>query len=196
VTHLAIVDLDMAKNSRSGRVFLDRDQLDNQTVAELKAKLEECFVESDDEERMGLIENLIDRHDVLQVVVFPGEQSPPEYHAYLRTPGAPDERLFACVLAPEPIIRQLVERGTGVVFETATFQGMQGDTTPIAMQAAVESWARRVWPGHELPRFEVLPWPIENVHTTAEGQLRAQESPRGAPVKVDRKEEDPSRKAG
>jgi hypothetical protein len=190
------MDLDLASSARSGRAFLDREKLNELTVADLRAKLEECFVESDDEERMGMIESLLDQQDVVQVVVFPGEQSPPEYHAYLRRPEAPNERLFACVLAPEPFIRKLVEHGTPVVFETATFQGMHGDTTPGAMQSAMDRWARRVWPGRKLPRFEVLPWPIEGVHRTAEDQAGAEEPPVGAPATLDRQEEDPHRKAG
>jgi hypothetical protein len=49
------------------------------------------------------------------------------------------------------------------VFESLTLQAMAADTEARRMVVALEAWARRVWPGMRLPRFELSPWPIGEV---------------------------------
>lgn len=178
MTRLAVIDLEVEKGGRSGRVFLERDLLERVTIAELEAELARQFIDPDDEDRMRLIEELLRQHETVQVAVFPGEESPPEYHAYVKDPGNPSSRWFACVLAPNPILYELVAEPPHALFETATFQVMAAEASPASMLAAIESWAKRVWPLLTLPKFEVLPWPVEEVHVE---QLPLPDHPKGTP---------------
>lgn len=161
---LAVIDLEIPESGRKGRAFLERELLRTTTLHDLDQSFARGFVEVDDAPRMPLIEQLLRRSDVVQVAVHPGQSSPPEYHAYLRDPASPETRLFACVLAPLPVILELLTEPPHVLFETASFQAVLGDVTPTSMVAALEAWGQRVWPELELPKFEVRPWPSEEVH--------------------------------
>lgn len=161
---MAVIDLAVPGSDRSGRVYLDRDLLAQVTVPQLEEHLRDRFIDSEDDDRMELIETLLRQQPALDVAVFPGEESPPVYHAYIKDPVDPDARLFACVLAPEPVVQAMVDASHQPAFETATFQVLP-DTTPGAMRTALEIWARRVWPGLALPELAVRPWPIQDVHS-------------------------------
>jgi hypothetical protein len=178
MNQIAVIELKAPTDGRFGRVFLDRKMLEQVRLTELELELEANFVDPEDKARMGLIESFLDTYQSLQISIFPGEQAPPEFHAYFRDPKDPESRLFACVLVPEPIVRKLLEAPPHMVFETETFQVMGGDTSPASLQAAFESWARRVWPNRELPRFQVLPWPVEEVHSQPPVPSR---QPKGVP---------------
>lgn len=180
MTRMAVIDLMVAGSDRSGRVYLDRDLLTQVTVAQLEEHLSRRFIDSEDNERMALIEALLRQKAALDVAVFPGEESPPVYHAYIKVPGDPDARLFACVLVPEPVVKAMVDESHQPSFETATFQVMPGDTTPTAMRNALEGWVRRVWPELPLPELTIRPWPIEEVHS------RLPNSPTASPAFVPR----------
>lgn len=180
MTRLAIIDLDVPGSERRGRVFLQRSLLGTTSVESLERELATRFVEDEDEPRMRLLEPLLRDNDVVQVTIHPGETSPPEYHAYLRDPLTPDAPIFACVLAPIPVIAQLLGEAPHRLFETATFQAIEGDGTAASMVAALESWGGRVWPGLKLPRFDVVPWPVESIPITP-GVVAMAGAPKKAP---------------
>jgi len=178
MTQIAVIELRAPSDGRSGRVFLDRKLLERFKLEDLEREFEAAFIDPEDEARMDLIEALLNAEQPLQVSIFPGEQSPPEFHAYFRDPNDPESRLFACVLVSEPIVRKLLEAPPHMVFETETFQIMGSDTTSASLQSAFEAWAGRLWPDRTLPKFEILPWPIEEVH----GQPPTPpDRPKGAP---------------
>jgi hypothetical protein len=179
MTPLAVIDLDIPESGCTGRAFLERDLLQTTTLEELQRAFARSFVDAEDEPRMHLIEQLLRKARVVRVSVHPGESSPPEYHAYLNDPATPETRLFACVLAPLSVIRELLSEPPHVLFETATFQAMLGDVTPSSMVTALEAWGRRVWPELELPKLDVRPWPIEQVHGPTLGAAAGE--PRKAP---------------
>lgn len=160
----AIVDLDVRGSDQKGRVFLSKELLQSVTVDQLEAELSRRFIESDDRARMERIERLLRDNETLVVSVHPGETSPPEYHAFLRDPLDPDAPLFACVLAPSAVVARHLEEPPHLVFETATYQAMETDSSVPSMRTALEHWVRRVWPGVASPSFEVKPWPIEEIH--------------------------------
>lgn len=163
MTPLAVIDLGVTESGHKGRAFLERELLRTTTLDDLERVFSASFVQPDDEARMRLIEQLFEKSDTVRVSVHPGESSPPEYHAYLCDPSTPEARLFACVLAPLPVIRELLAEPPHVLFETATFQAMLGDVNPTSMAHALEAWASRVWPDVNLPQFDVRPWPAEEV---------------------------------
>lgn len=182
MTRLAIIDLDVDASGRTGRAFLDRELLKTITTDELERNLADAFVQPEDEARMQLLERLLSENQVVQVSIHPGELSPPEYHVYLSNPHDPKVPLFACVLAPLPVISQLLEEPPFLLFETATFQALFGDSTHASMVAAVEAWARRVWPGLKLPRFDVRPWPLQHVPEAVDLPKKGPRKPLGAPT--------------
>jgi len=190
-----MIELSLPERHRAGRVFLEANLLPTVSLMELTRQLDQTFIEEEDQERMDLLERLLLNHESLQVTVFPGEETPPVYHAYIRDPLDTEAQLFACVLAPKPVISSLIASEPHVVFETATFQALDGDSSPATLQRGIEAWAGRVWPDLELPRLEVVPWPIEEVHIQAL-QLDQLNLPQGAPMKLARREENPERKAG
>lgn len=187
MTRMAVVELAVPGSEHSGRVYLEAALLDQVTVAQLEEHLHARFIEPEDVERLGLIEALLRDHRSLEVVVFPGEESPPVYHAYVKVPFEPDTRLFACVLAPEPVVKEMVRESREPVFETATFQVMPADTTPTSMRNALTSWSRRVWPALQPPELTVRPWPIEDVHAGLSPSPDAPKGfiPRNAPALLD-----------
>lgn len=105
---MAIIDLAGPGSGQSGRAFLDRDLLAQVTVPQLEEHLRDRFMAREDNERMALIEALLRQQRALEVAVFPGEEPHPAYHAYVKDPVDPDTRLFACVLAPEPVVHAMV----------------------------------------------------------------------------------------
>lgn len=151
MTRLAVIDFDIPPSGRKGRAILERELLRTTTLDELEQAFANGFVQEEDEPRMRLIERLLQASSVVPVSVHPGMGSPPEYHAFLHDPASPETRLFACVLAPLPVILELLTESPHVLFETATFQALLGDVTPASMVAALDAWARRLWPELEPP---------------------------------------------
>ncbi len=188
MTRLATIELEDPTTGQGGRVFLDRELLYTTTVEALEQEFVGAFVEPDDEPRMALLQQLFSRNESVLITVHPGENKPPEYHAFLKDPGNPNVPIFACVLAPMPVIVELVGRAPHVVFETAAFQAMAAETEPARMLAALEAWARRVWPTLRLPRFELSPWPVEEIAATPIPMplVAARRAPIGAPAFLDR----------
>jgi hypothetical protein len=184
---MAVIDLAVPGSDRAGRVYLDRDLLTQVTVSQLERHLRDHFIDPEDTDRMSLIEALLRQQETLDVAVFPGEESPPVYYAYIKDPGDPDTRLFACVLAPEPVVNAMIDQSHQPTFETATFQVMSADTAPADMRRALETWARRVWPELRLPALTVRPWPIEEVHSRPPPSPAASPAfvPRNAPALLD-----------
>lgn len=167
MTRLATIELEVPATGQGGRVFLDRELLGRTTVEALETEFAAGFVESDDEVRMALIQQLFSENQSVRVTVHPGENTPPEYHAFLTDPRNPDVPLFACVLVPMPVVSKLVSAAPYVVFESLTLQAMAADTEPRRMVVALEAWARRVWPQMRLPRFELSPWPVWEVSVSS-----------------------------
>ena len=90
---------------------------------------------------------------------YPGETPPQELHIYLRASEVSEEPIFACVLAPPAVVRELASRPPHAVMETASFQVMDGDVTNAAVTAAVEAWVQRLWPAIRVPTLRLSPWP-------------------------------------
>jgi hypothetical protein len=181
---LATIELDVPGSNRKGRAFLDTELLRRTTIDELERELAVRFIEPDDEPRMQSIERLLRQGEVVQVAIHPGETVPPEYHAYLRDPSSPETPLFACVLAPRAVVLELLVDPPHVLFETATFQAMPDDGSPSAMLAALATWCRRVWPSIDVPRFDVMPWPVEELesHAAIARGRESKRAPLGAPL--------------
>src|SRR5690606_11050536 len=131
------------------------------SIAELEQMLADCFLDDAGRKRVARLEDIAREYKELRLSVHPGETTPPEYHVYVTDPASPEARLFACVLAPDPVIAQMLEEEPGPLFETATFQGMGTDTGPAGVQLALEAWMRRLWPDLELPQLVVIPLPIQ-----------------------------------
>jgi hypothetical protein len=163
-----MIELELPSSGRRGRAFLDRDLLNSNTIAVLERDLAENFVQPEDVVRTQLLERLLGESELVHVSIHPGELSPPEYHVYFRDQQAPETPLFGCILAPLPVISEMLAEPPHILLETATFQAMLGDNTPAAMIAALEDWSRRVWPQMKVPRFDVRPWPVETVPDTIE----------------------------
>lgn len=165
MTRIATIQLSAPGGTGTARAFLPTEQLHRYALADLEHMLAACFEEDADRKRLERIEELARVDKLVRFSVHPGETSPPEYHVYVTDPADPEARLFACVLAPEPVIAQMVEEEPGPLFEVATFQGMGTDTWTAAIQLALEAWMRRLWPDLDLPQLVVLPWPIQEVHS-------------------------------
>jgi hypothetical protein len=186
MTPLATIELQLPGSERSGRAFLQRSVLPTVTVEALERRLAEVFLEPEDAPRLDRIERVLRGSDVVQVAVYPGESPPPEYHAYLRDPASPEEPLFACVLATPPVLSELLAEPPHILFETATFQAMSADSSPAGMLAAFEAWVGRLWPALLMPRVELRPWPVEQVHSQRPAAPIAggRVVPRGAPSRL------------
>lgn len=165
--NLVTIELDVPGSSRRGRVFFTGELYGSVPLERLEAELAAAFIAPEDEARFKRIEDLLSRGATQQVAIYPGETQPPEYHMYLRDPALPEAPLFGCVLAPEAVVVSLLEEAPQILFETAIFQAMPNDTSPAALLAGVELWARRVFPDLKLPRFELFPWPVESLHVGA-----------------------------
>lgn len=165
MTRMATIELSPPAFVGTSRAFLPAEGIQRYTVLQLEQMLAASFLDDADRKRLDRIEDLARTDKQVRFSVHPGETSPPEYHVYVTDPAAPDARLFACVLAPEPVIAQMLEEEPGPLFETATFQGMGTDTGMASIQLALETWMRRIWPTLVLPQVVVLPWPIQDVHS-------------------------------
>ncbi len=189
MTRIATIELQHPQLGTTSRVFLARELLSRLTVEELEKQLGEHFSDDEDAARMVRIEAILRSGAPVCVSVHPGETSPPEYHAFVVDPAEPDTPLFATVLAPPSVVAELVAETPHVVMETATFQAMDSDVSLSGLRAAIERWAKRVFPALELPRFEVRPWPVEEVHSflpPATDQSKGNVVPAGAPSELQR----------
>jgi hypothetical protein len=93
------------------------------------------------------------------VEIYPGETPPQELHVYLRVAEISDAPIFACVLAPPDVVRELASRPPHVVMESASLQFMDSDLSNAAITTAVEAWIRRLWPRVRVPTLRLSPWP-------------------------------------
>lgn len=184
---LAMVELDQPGTGGLARAYVSRDLLARYPVSELQRMLNEAFIEEEDRHRLARMEALLRVGSSLRVAIHPGEASPPEYHVFVHDPDDPDAPLFACVLAPEAVISEMLVDPPHLVFETATFQVMGNDTSPQAFRCAFESWAARMWPGLEVPPVDLRQWPIEEVHSGLPPSPEAPRAfvPRNAPAVLD-----------
>jgi hypothetical protein len=139
-------------------VLLPIDLLRHADLGELTATFNRQFVEDDDVRRLSLLEQAI-AHPALTVEIYPGETVPQELHVYLRVAEISDAPIFACVLAPPEVVRELVSRPPHVVMESASLQFMDSDLSNAAITTAVEGWIRRLWPGARMPSLRLSPWP-------------------------------------
>lgn len=155
---LASVELRVPDSDRRGRAFLPVDVLPNLNVDELTAAFNRAFIEEDDPERLALLQRALSRPAVT-VETYPGETPPQELHVYVRAPEVSDDPIFACVLAPPTVVRELASRPPHVVMETASFQVMDSEVSNAAVTAAVEAWAQRLWPALRVPMLRLSPWP-------------------------------------
>ncbi len=179
---LATIRLEAPNSTGTARAFLPTSQIHRYTIPELEGMLAACFADESDRRRIDRIKELAVTHGQLRFSVHPGETAPPEYHVYVTNPDEPEVRIFACVLAPEPVLIQMLEEESGPLFETATFQGIDTDTSTAGIQAALTNWMRRLWPETEQPQSVVRPWPIEEVHSNLPPapQVDAASIPKGA----------------
>jgi hypothetical protein len=156
---LASVELRVSDDSgRWGRAFLPVDVLRTIRVEELAAAFDRAFIEQDDLKRFALLERALAFPSVT-VEIYPGETPPQEFHIYFRVPSVSDDPIFACVLAPPSVVRELASRAPHVVFETASFQATDGAVSNASIASAVDTWARRVWPELHVPTLLLSPWP-------------------------------------
>jgi len=155
---LASLEIRVPNSDRWGRAFLTVDSLRDVDLNELIGRFNRMFVEEDDVERLALLERAI-AHPTVTVETYPGEIPPQELHVYLRVAEVSEHPIFACVLAPPPVVRELASKPPYVVMETASFQAMSGDVTNASVTSAVEAWIRRVWPTAPAPRLLLSPWP-------------------------------------
>ena len=152
------LDLPFGRVGQHGRVFLPFEGLRTVDFEELRATLEQTFVEDDDLERLRLLEQAL-HQGVVDVEAYPAEAPPHEPHLYIVAPSVSPEPLFACVLAPQELVRQLVESPPHLILETATLQVIDEAPTPSTVAAALARWVHRVWPGLRAPTFRVRFWP-------------------------------------
>jgi hypothetical protein len=155
---LASVELRIPNSDWWGRAFLPVAVLSSVSVDDLTAALSRTFVSDEDIERLALLKHALARTAVT-VETYPGETTPQELHVYLRVAEVSDDPIFACVLAPPPVVRELASRPPHVVMETASFQAMGGDVTNASITSAVEAWVRRMWPTLRVPTLLLSPWP-------------------------------------
>ncbi|MGH7271823.1 MAG: hypothetical protein ACREJ3_15440 [Polyangiaceae bacterium] len=155
---LASVELRAPGADRWGRAFLSVERLRQLNTDELAAAFDRQYVESDDAERLSLLERAL-RHPAVTVETYPGEAPPQELHVYLRASEVSDAPIFACVLASPEVVHELARQPPFVVMETASFQAMDAEVTSASITAAIEAWIRRVWPGLRVPTLRLSPWP-------------------------------------
>lgn len=154
-------------------------------IDELESRLRDTFVEPDDEVRLDRIQSVLVQNESVQLSVYPGESTPPEYHVYVRDPQS-DEELSGCVLAPPPVVAELVAAAPHLVFETASFQACPEDTSPAGLLTGIKRWMARVWPDIDVPRIDLRPWPVHEVHSglPPAPNVRAGVVPKGAPSEL------------
>lgn len=155
---IATLDLNMAGSERHGRAFFSADKLAAIDPADLVARFERVFADAEDLKRLTLLERTLARQS-LTVATYPGEGMPTEWHAYVVAPEVSEAPIFACVLAPTAVIRQLLGEPPHVVLETATFQSLGDEVTTTSVAAALEAWIGRVFPGASVPQLHISPWP-------------------------------------
>lgn len=155
---LASVELRVLNSDRWGRVFLPVDVLPGINLREVAAAFNRTFSEPDDMERLSLLERALAR-SVVTVETYPGETPPQELHVYLRVAEVSDDPIFACVLAPPPVVRELASQSPHLVMETGSFQAMSGEVTNASITSGVEAWIRRMWPTIRVPTLLLSPWP-------------------------------------
>lgn len=143
---------------RRGRVFFNDDHAPS-SIDAIRPELERTFAEAEDLPRLDLLERALEWR-MLDVETFPSDDGAPFLHAYVHAFHLSAAPLLACVIAPASAIRELVSEPPHFVFETATFQCVDGDGMPRGAQVvdAMRAWARRVWPGRSIPRVVVRPW--------------------------------------
>jgi hypothetical protein len=186
MTRMVIVELDQPGAQGPARAFLRRDLLADYSVDRLQGMLNELFVNDDDRERLERIQAVLRTSATVQVAVYPGEASPPEYHVFVHDPEKPEAPLFATVLAPPAVMSEMLKEPPHLLFETATFQGMDTDTSPQGLRVAFNQWAHRLWSTLKLPPVELRPWPIEDVYSgLPEPAAPSRFVPRKAPVILD-----------
>ena len=131
-----------------GRAFLhaesgiDRD--------EVEAGFRGTLFDEDDQERLSVLESALSQGTV-SFDIYPGETSPVEFHAYLRTP----DNVFACVLAPMTVVEHLISMPPYIVFETASFQVVEG-VSLVELMSGLEAWIARMWPENLFPKTMVV----------------------------------------
>ncbi len=128
---------------------------------EIHQRFERLFVEEDDVERMALLEKALMRR-TFEVKAHHGVEG--ELHVYLDPCGVSPDPLFACVLAPLGVVRQMAYphihreiQGVRIdpfVIETASFQAMGEQVTASAIASALDDWAARVWPDETFPELD------------------------------------------
>ncbi|MGH7295947.1 MAG: hypothetical protein ACRELB_13485 [Polyangiaceae bacterium] len=166
---LASIELRVPDSHQWGRAFIPADRIRAVDLDELSALFNRSFLEEDDHERVALLERAL-RHRAVTVETYPGETAPQELHVYVRVPEVSEHPIFACVLAPPDVVRELASRPPYVVMETASFQALDGDITNASVQAALEAWIHRMWPSVRVPSLRLSPWPgpIETVEGALE----------------------------
>ncbi len=143
---------------QTGRAFLPVDLVGKLDRASLQTDFEQRFVEDDDSERLALLERAL-THPTITVETYPGYEMPQELHAYVRAARISEAPIFACVLASSAVVDCLAIQPPHVVFETATFQVVGDELSDASITSAIESWIRRLWPAHTIPRVLLSPWP-------------------------------------
>jgi hypothetical protein len=155
---LVCVELLVPGSRQRGRCFVSLNLLKTLDLATLAEELGRQFVEDDDTERLALLRRALDLPTVT-FETYRGETAPYELHAYVRTAEVSDAPIFATVLAPMPVIEQLASTPPHIVLETATLQAITEEPTTASIVAALETWARRIWPESRVPRIVLSPWP-------------------------------------
>lgn len=155
---IATLDLSVPGSRRHGRAFFSADQLATIKYADLALAFERDFADADDRRRLSLLKRAL-THQSLTVVTYPGEETPTEWHAYVVAADISEAPIFACVLSPTTVIRQLLREPPHVVLETATFQSLGDDVTTVSVAAALETWIHRVFPDARVPQLHISPWP-------------------------------------
>lgn len=155
---LVSVDLRIVRSGQRGRAFLSPAHLAAIGLEGLALELDRRFVDDDDVARLPLLRQAVDRGTII-VETFPGEESPVEWHAFVRAPTVSEYPIFACVLAPLAVVERTVTMPPHVVLETATFQVMGAAASTASIRSALENWVTRVWPDTTVPRIELKQWP-------------------------------------
>jgi hypothetical protein len=155
---LASVELQVHGSARWGRIFLPVEQLRENPLQHLTVMFNRDFIEPNEAKRFALLEQAL-RDAALTVETYPGETPPEELHVYLRAAQVSEFPIFACVLAPPAVVKELVSQPPHFVMETASLQVMEGDVTNAQVLAAIEAWIGRVWPEIRVPTLRLSPWP-------------------------------------
>jgi hypothetical protein len=152
---LASIELQVPDSDCTGRAFLPVHLLGSVDPCELATTFGREFVEENEVDRFSLLERAI-AHPAVTVETYPGATPPLELHVYLRAAEISDAPIFACVLAPLDVVRELASRPPHLVMETASLQVMEsGEITNASIVAAIETWMRRVWPAMRVPTLRL-----------------------------------------